>query len=227
MTEDEMALLLRSYGEQAVRGLEPSPRIEVDTDLDDQGVIACIAFDICDGKPTLESVATLAADAAVRLIYEDESISVDEAFAADGKVWVSVSDSPKQPSARFISVRELIAMWEDENQADELPPAEEAELAGALEMPTGRLESGLPVGELVVGRPTKLMVVGLNLAGRGWAGEVYHFGELGDPDRAQYWAGKHERNHAARGFRAVTSVVWQSAEDQTEMLRRVMKSLNR
>lgn len=203
LTPDELALLVRSYADQAARRFD-GVTVKVEP-YDDRGLAGA---DVAFTGP--ESLAARAA--AAKLIDGDKTITAFEEWEEDGAHWLGViAMSPDE--------------WEDSQSPP--PPPEEEELAEQLDMPEGPMDvriKGWP--ECVPNAKTKVVVVGLDLAGRGWKGEAYWDGEFADLERARYWALKRERDHKAKGFRASASVYWQHAVTKEEAVARVVESMN-
>jgi hypothetical protein len=211
MNEDELALLVRSYADEAARAHLGAVTVRLSAGTGEDGIAWADVTFVPAGAE-----ATAARDACVRLLDADSNVYCDTVFEAE-------ADGAPSLSVLGANVDDLPPEGDDE-----LPPAEEDELAGQLDMPEGPLAvtvEGIPAP--LPGIETRFVVVGLSLSGRGWTGKVYKSGKVADPERATYWALKHERAYKEQGFRAATSVVYQVEVGEEELLDRVLAAMNR
>lgn len=228
MREDELALLVTSYAEQALRGMDPALTFQIETEADDVGSVAYLTFGFKEERENARP-ADEVIEKCARLIFDDANIQVVDAWADDQDVvWLEITDEPKEAGRMYVPVEAYLRahLEEEEEYAEDWKAQEEEALAEVLDLPGGKMDLRLEVGQMAATAATQLIVIGLELDKKVWVGEIYHHGTLPDLERAEYWAAKHERTHEARGFRGVTSVVWQGPETREEMLEKMLAKLN-
>lgn len=213
MNKDEMLLAVRSCVDQVTRKAQmaggPGAHIRA----------VCEAKDTEFGPYVAAGFRGEGADACrdecVRLVQAMDGYMIDDTWEDAAGYWLGVVD------------RELVAEGEERRMDDELPPPEEDELAEQLDMLEGPIAVTIPeYPECVPNAATKVVVVGLKLAGKGWSGEPYWNGDFPDLERARYWALKREREYKAKGYRASASVYWQHDIAQEQVVQRVLEVMN-
>jgi hypothetical protein len=117
---------------------------------------------------------------------------------------------------------------DDENFDSDLPPLElDRDLLMPMVPPSGPLELNLPgQNDLAPNQPTRVFTLGLDPAPGGWSATVYFDRECADLERARYWASKQERLSKENGYRACTSVFYQTPVTPESVISEVLAVLN-
>jgi hypothetical protein len=206
MSGDELLLLVRSYADQVARRHD-GITTRCDVYDEDFGALVEVCFTGSD--------ASAARDACSALITDDQGLALDEDWEDEKGAWLSVVDA-------------AVADQLDGRDYDDVdPPAEELELRDQLDMLEGPIAVLIPeFPECQPNRATKVVVVGLRLEGKGWAGEPYWKGDFADLERAQYWALKREREYKSKGYRASASVYWQHETSEETVVKRILEVMN-
>lgn len=218
MTEDELLLHVRSYADQAMRGLggvggtAPALQVSVSVETDDYGSFVEVSYVSADGDVAGTASAENAARRLVDLMTGDTLVQVTDRWEDSGKFFVTVSDRQTYQAARKVE------------DADWLGEDEVAEPLSLLE---GPIQLTIPYWpELSPNRPTRALVMGFNLEGKSWTGKPYWQRDFPDLERAEYWAVKQERDHKAQGYRASAAVVWQHDVTVEEVAQKALDVMN-
>jgi len=218
MTDDEFVLLCRSYADQAARNVTPSPRVEVQlVEIFDEDPASCaeIVFVFDPNDPV---VATLTAA---------ETATTSLRTLLDNDPDVVCTDNFNEPLIYVVTVLNISKSAYDALHTPPAAAAEDAELAPQLDMPTGPLSLKLPgLPQCAPNQKTKVLTLGLDLAGKGWTATPYFTGEFADLDRARYWGQKREREYKDKGHRASTSIYYQHDTNSEALTQEVLKALD-
>lgn len=216
LSDDEFLLLCRSYADQAARNVSPSPRVDVffvDPYPDIPASVVEIRLEFDPAEPAAQSASRSASNHLQALIQADPTIAYDRTHFSRGTHVTSIFNLPR---AEFESLT-----------SPPPPPPEEAELAPQLDMPTGPLTLKLPnLPPCLPHLPTTALTLGLNLEPKGWSATPYFTRQFPDLERATYWSQKHERQHKDHGYRASTTVLFQSPIPTESLISQVLTALN-